>query len=235
MTTALDCTIAAARSHVGVNEYPPKSNCQPFSAGLHRPCEAWCADGVCYCDHVDCGLDFAWLGLGPTGSPSCRVITVAGQRVGRFGHVPRRGCWIVFGPGGGSHIERVVAVVMAAAGPAGVDTVGFNTSAPDNYAGGTVATHRRMFGPGDDIYGFVYPPYTDPQPAPPAPTAEEDADMPFVVKKVSDPQAWLVVSDGTKLVKMRMTDANDLRNRPDGYGPIVELADAAVDGITTIG
>lgn len=41
--------LAIAANHLGRTEKPPGSNCQPFSAGLNRPCEAWCADYVVAC------------------------------------------------------------------------------------------------------------------------------------------------------------------------------------------
>jgi hypothetical protein len=246
VSAAIDCTLAAATSHVGVNESPPNSNCQPFSTALHRPCEAWCADFLCYCDHVDCGLDFAWLGLGPTGSAGCAVITGAAKRVGRFGIVPKYGCWVMFGAGGGSHTERVKWLILNGGTLArecppgrtviGIVSIGGNTSAPSNYNGGTVAEHARYFGSGDDIYGFVYPPYTD-APAPAINMEELVEPIVFVRNDIPAGQpktAWLVMVTGEGpcgLRRIAMGDAADLRNRPDGYGPPVEVDKDQLGGI----
>lgn len=48
MATAAEL-LRLAESHLGTTEDPPGSNCQPFSEGLGRPCEAWCADFVVSC------------------------------------------------------------------------------------------------------------------------------------------------------------------------------------------
>lgn len=48
MATAAEL-IRIAESHLGTTEEPAGSNCQPFSRGLNRPCEAWCADFVVSC------------------------------------------------------------------------------------------------------------------------------------------------------------------------------------------
>lgn len=85
----------------------------------------------------------------------------------------------------------------------------------------------------DDAWPYRVAP--TPAPSPPATIETEEPDMPFVVKKNGDPTAWLVVSDGTRLVRMAMTDANDLGPRPAGYGPPVELVDADVDAIARVG
>lgn len=244
MTTALApaATSAALLHYLGVSESPAGSNRQQFSTCCGRPPEAWCADFQCCVAHRDLGFEFSVYGLPEWGTAGCSVFVGAMKRVGLFTFFPRVHAYVFFGPGGGSHIEYVIALVLDDGQvwtstepiPAGrrivaLDTVGGNTSAPNNYAGGTVARHRRVLGSGDDIYGYgLIPVATTPTPAPP-----EEPDMrPFIVKLPNDATAYLVgaVNPVTgKLIGLQMTDANDLRNPPDGYGPVVEVTQASMD------
>lgn len=172
--TLTDQVITWERGKLGVSEYPPQSNCQEFSHAMHRPCEAWCADFQSTAEIAN-GVDLTQLGLGHYGSASCAVWVAAYKRASRFSlTTPRVGAHVFFGPGGGSHIEKVTDLRMGPGGVVGIMSLGGNTSAPNNYAGGTVAEHYRPFGPGADIYGYGYPLYLD---QPTSPPSEEDDEM----------------------------------------------------------
>lgn len=246
MTTAIAPATArgALYHYLGVSESPPSSNHNPFSTCCGRPPEAWCDDYQCCVFFRDLGFDFSTIGLPHTGTAACSLHCAAMKRAGRFSFFPRVHAWVFFGPSGGSHIEYVVACwldngqrwdttqpIPAGRHVVAIDTIGGNTSAPNNYAGGTVAAHKRALGSGDDIYGYGY--IDAPAPAPqPTPTPEDDTVRPFVVKLANDATAYLIggVNPITgKFIALQMVDANDLRNPPDGYGPIVEITQAAMD------
>lgn len=219
---------AALRRYDGVSESPAGSNRNPFSAWCGRPPEAWCCDFQCCVFARDLAFLFALLGLPRTGTAGCAVFTGALKRAGWFSFFPRARAWVMFGPGGGSHIGFVLAVILddgtITADPTvpherirGLITIEGNTSAPNNYAGGTVAVHTRMFGPHDDIYGYGYLPLPGDHPT------EEDDVRPVVMIDASKQSktAWLVSGDFR--TKVAMGDAQDVRNPPDGYGPAVEV------------
>lgn len=249
MTTLAVIDPVAARSalarYMGVSESPPGSNHQQFSPCCGRPFEAWCDDYQCCVFWRDLAFDFGVIGLPPTGVASCVVHCSATKRAGWFSFLPRVHAWVFFGPSGSSHIEYVISLeldngvvwdsidpIPAGRHVVAIHTIGGNTSAPNNYAGGTVAAHRRVLGAGDDIYGYGY--VAAPAPTPHPTTPEDDEDMrPFVVKLPSpETTAYLVggVNPVTgKLIALQMTDANDLRNPPDGYGPAVEITQASMD------
>ncbi|HZQ86303.1 MAG TPA: hypothetical protein VFA83_15755 [Acidimicrobiales bacterium] len=231
MTTALApaLTEAALRRYVGVSESPAGSNRQQFSARCGRPPEAWCDDFQCCVFWLDLGFEFEVIGLPASGTASCAVHTGANKRAGWFSFFPRSHAWIHFGPGGGSHIGYVIAVVLDDGTVTsdttvphervrGVVSIEGNTSAPNNYAGGTVAVHTRMFGPNDDIYGYSH------LPVPAAPTEEDDV-RPVVLIDASGQSktGWLVMPTGSGLVKIAMGDAKDIALPPAGYGPPVEV------------
>lgn len=222
MNTA-EQVVATARSQQGVAESPANSNCTPYRKPLGRPCEQWCADFVSWVLAIALRLDMRLFGLGPTGSAACVVWTEAMRRLGRLhvGWAPKVACLVHFGAGGGSHIGFVVAV-----GPDWFDYTSGNTGQPV-YSGGLVATHRVYNRPGNDVYGFSWPWYLDPAP----PLNLEELVEPIVLVRNDVPAgqpktAWLVMVTGEGPCGCRriaMGDAQDLRNRPDGYGPPVEV------------
>ena len=41
--------LAQAVGQIGVKENPVKSNCNPYSAWFHKPCQSWCVDFLSWC------------------------------------------------------------------------------------------------------------------------------------------------------------------------------------------
>ena len=99
-----------------------------------------------------------------------------------------------------------------------------------DYSGRKDSMHFEFLGTPADVarYPLGTTP-TTPAPAAPASPSEED-DMRPVILTAGGPN-WLVLSTGAGLVRVLMTDGNDARNYPEGYGPVVEVAVADLDKI----
>lgn len=170
-TAAQLLTIAAG--HLGVTEKPPGSNCQPFSKGLGRPCEAWCADFVVSCLReagVKIPSESAYT---PTMFAGFRA---AGMSVSIEAIQPGDVLFIDF-PDKETGIQHTC-FAQTAPGPVGVGTYEGNTSSGEkgsqDNGGGSFPRVRPL----RYVVGVGRPPYSSQAPvplAPPTPPAKPPA------------------------------------------------------------
>lgn len=167
MATAPDL-LRVAESHVGTTEHPPGSNCQPFSKGLNRPCEAWCADFVVSCLRqagVRIPNESAYT---PTMFSGFRA---AGLSIPIAAILPGDVLFFDF-PDKHTGIQHV-GFAETPIGPAGVGTIEGNTSSGDHGSQDNGGGAFRRVRPLRYIVGVGRPPYStvaaQPLPAPPPP------------------------------------------------------------------
>lgn len=86
---------------------------------------------------------------------------------GRFSATPRVGDWVLYGPGGGTHVELVIAVTGTT-----ITTIGGNTSGSlgGKYYNGDGVYQKTIRRSNGRIYGYGHPDYgkASPRPVPPA-------------------------------------------------------------------
>lgn len=152
--------LANARRYVGITESPAGSNCQPFSYGLRRPCEAWCADFVVFCLR-EVGVKI------PSESASTPTMFAGFRAAGLSVPVNsiRPGDVLFFDfPDKSTGIQHTE-FAETTPGPLGVGTIGGNTSSGDVGAqdnGGGVYQRVR---PLRSIVAVGRPPYSSQAPA----------------------------------------------------------------------
>jgi peptidoglycan hydrolase-like protein with peptidoglycan-binding domain len=141
-------TLDYFRAQLGVHEDPSESNCQKYSHFFSQPCQAWCADCVCYVLEHCHVLDVPRSSYTPT-------LASGYQRVGRWHNGnPLPGDVVFFNfIGRISHVGMVEAVRDNS--PLSVVTLEGNTDSAGGRTGGRVMRHVRQ----SRIVGFGRPSY----------------------------------------------------------------------------
>ncbi len=141
-------TLDLFRSQLGVHEDPSGSNCQKYSHHFRLPCQAWCADCVCYILEQAHALDVPRSSYTPT-------LAAGYKKAGRwFSSHPRPGDVVFFDfIGRISHVGIVEAVRNSS--PISIVTLEGNTDVAGGRTGGRVMRHVRQ----SRIVGFGRPMY----------------------------------------------------------------------------
>jgi hypothetical protein len=141
-------TLDVFRSQLGVHESPSGSNCQPYSHHFGLPCQAWCADCVCFVLERGNVLDVPRSSYTPT-------FAAGYQKAGRWSTSnPKPGDVVFFDfIGRISHVGIVEAVRDNS--PISIVTLEGNTDTAGGRTGGKVMRHVRQ----SRIVGFGRPMY----------------------------------------------------------------------------
>jgi hypothetical protein len=202
-------TLDLFRSQLGVHEDPSGSNCQQYSHHFRLPCQAWCADCVCFILEQAHVLDVPRSSYTPT--------LAAGYKHADRWHArdPKPGDVVFFDfIGRISHVGIVEAVRDNS--PLSIVTLEGNTDVAGGRTGGKVMRHVRQ----SRIVGFGRPMYAAGSSGPAAPAvrhATGTAHLPLwyhrLLKNNGNPDHYL---EGTDVKHVQVT----IGAKVDGeYGP----------------
>jgi hypothetical protein len=167
--------VTVARSQIGRRE--TGTNDTPYNRWLGRiPGYPHAGYGYPWCQSFQSWVAFQSGGRANVDYPKtagCEVAVAWFRRHGRLTGTPHVGDMVFYGPGGGTHVELVVAVTSST-----ITTVGGNTSGTLNgrYHEGNGVYQKRVARSSSRIYRYGRPVYSAAAPRPPSPppTTTED-------------------------------------------------------------
>lgn len=154
----------------------------------------------------------------------CTASCLAGvdwfKKRGKFSKTPKVGDWVFYGPGGGTHVELVIAVTAST-----ITTIGGNTSGTINgkYYNGDSVAQKVVYRSNSRIYGYGHPLYKVPVKVPGSKTPKPPAHKPFPGRILKLTNPYMHGSD-VKWVQEQL-NKRGYKLDPDGeYGPKTRAA-----------